>query len=167
MVVTADSIQTWLSATPVNAANETDPSGLNRLEQVLIDVVERIRGTILTAGRIPLSLTQGPVSQDSKFNVKSVPPEGRQHTKVLTAASAVAAIPTLWAFCESDVFKRQLDAAEKWITDVQEGASVTLPVDPDPDTTPSGTEWGDYSGQEVNGVGGLIDMSTDQAIPAT
>jgi hypothetical protein len=147
-VPVATDLEQFMSSSVVTATNVDDPAGKARADSLIESVVARVRGAIGSGNRVPLSLTPN-----------SVPPEGKQHVLVLIVAALAAASPQVYQYTESDAFRRQLEAAEKWITAAQEGLNVTVPTDPDPDNTPSTAEWGDIEGDST--VTRMQDMTTD------
>lgn len=128
IVPTVDDLRTVLSSVVLNpAADIGNPSGPTN--QLALDlVVERWRGAIRTAGRIPVSLTAG-----------SVPPEHKQHVLVLTVWQLVCSQPKL-AQTVTEAFKTLVDKAEEALKDVDEGKEGATPSYPsDPDTTTAST----------------------------
>jgi hypothetical protein len=149
-VPTVDDLQAYLNVKLVDATNPDSDSGISRADVVLSSVVARVRAAIGAGNWVPLSLT-----------TDSVPPEAKQHVLVLVAAAMMASTPQILQYANSDIFKGQWDAAEKFIKDAQAGEPMTIPTDPDPSATPSSPTWGDYSGEQVGGVAGKIDTTTD------
>lgn len=85
--------------------------------------VGRVRGTIQTAGRVPVSVTAG-----------SVPPEALQHALVLTVALLTGAFPNLASLVDADGgktgFGQLVEQAEQWLDRIEKGASCIGPTDP-------------------------------------
>jgi hypothetical protein len=148
-VPTVDDAQTLLSSIIVGAANELDSGGTERLEKILTIVVDEVRGAILAAGVVPLSITDG-----------SVPSEGVRPTLMLAVGDLVNSTPQLQQFTQSDWLNQGLKSARDWLESVKKGQSVTIPTDPDPDFELN-PDWGDFSGLQVDGVAGKVDMTTD------
>lgn len=161
IVVKTEDLQNYMQAAIVGnsiidgAADPQAPGGGYRSDAALLGAVERVRGAIVAGGRIPLSLTPS-----------SVPPEARQHTLILAIYAMAAAVPTLGPFVASEPFKDLNAKAEKWLERVEEGGVVTTPADPDT-TNFSGPSWGDLYGENTAGVGGQVDLTTDQGAVTT
>lgn len=149
---TSDDVQTLLNSVVAGAANEEDSGGTSRLDKLVPIVVNEVRGAILSAGRVPLSITPG-----------SVPPEAVKPTLVLVVEALVYSTPQMQQFAQSDWLGWTIKAARDWIQSIREGQAVTTPTDPDP-TFVIGPDWGDFSGMEISGVAGRVDLTTDGPI---
>ena len=84
VVVTKDQVQQYLTQAVVDAANELDTAGNERIDGVLTDAIARMRAAVGTGNRVPLSLTP-----------LSVPPEGAPHLKLLVIEALVPSVPQL------------------------------------------------------------------------
>lgn len=148
-VPTADDAQTLLNSVVAGAANEEDSGGTERLDKILVIVIDEVRGAIQSAGVCPLSAT-----------ASSVPPEGVRPVLMLTIGDLVNSTPQLQQFANSDWLSQGLKAARDWIEAINNGRSVTIPTDPDPgfELNP---DWGDFSGLQQDGVAGQVDLTTD------
>lgn len=120
----------------------------------LTPIVNLIRQAILNGNRTALSLTAG-----------TVPPEAQVHVLTLVAEKVIANSPRMVGYIVveggSGPMVRPIAEARKFVEDCKHGLATTVPTDPDPDTLPSGTKWGDDSG-----VGTPNTVITDMTIDA-
>lgn len=123
-------------------------SNTERQTEVLAAVVARVRGAVGVGNRVAVSLTVG-----------SVPPEAKQHALVLAVHALSATSPQLGKYVLLEAFEKMVTAAEDWVKAVQDGLAVTAPSDPDPANPSAGPTWGDFSGEQVAGVAGKVDLA--------
>ena len=93
-----------------------------QVQFLLTTVVQRVRGTIAAAGVVPVSAGEG-----------EVPPEGVQHTIVLTVHNLLNAAPN-FAFLMRGADGSEtglgyaVRRAEAWLQKISEGTAVTYPT---------------------------------------
>jgi hypothetical protein len=132
------------SAYPVlfatNDEGDWDPGGV--ASEWLPVFVNQFRSAIFNGNRVALSLTAG-----------SVPPEAVPYVLSLVAEKVVINAQRMVNLVlveggENGPLVRSINDARTFLKDCQAGRSiVTAPSDPDPNTLPSSTKWGDDSGQ--------------------
>jgi hypothetical protein len=135
------------SAGGSNDGNNQDASLDSRAKKAVEHAVAEVRGAIESAGRYPISVTEG-----------SVPPEGLQHTLALAAWRLVMTKPGLLAIVMGDggvyaPLNALVKDAKEWMKRLNEGGSFVLPNDPtgvdystavsSSNPAISGIKWGD------------------------
>lgn len=154
VVPTKDDVVKYVQQSVIDGANALNSGGEERIDGptgLLQAAVDQVRGAVGNGNRVALSLT-----------ANSVPPEARAHVMVLAAYMLVSSVPQLGDFASKDGLTRRWDEANKWLDAVRRGdLAPAKPTDPDTATAPAGPTWGDFSGEQVAGVAGRVDVSTD------
>lgn len=133
----ADDVKDFFSSVVVVRCEQTDTQVAN----ILSAVVNRVRGSISAGGRTPLSSGSG-----------EVPPEGFQHTLVLTACALLSATPNFQFLADGPLDKMR-QSAEKWIEAKESGKPASYPKDISEDETRDNVRYGSESTE--------YDMTTD------
>jgi hypothetical protein len=126
VVPTVDGLNWLLSTVVQNPVNEILSDGNTRGQALLSLIIDRIRSTIRTARRTPLSLT-----------ANSIPSESQTHCYALTLQMLVGSNANLARYVVSEAGAGKtplallIDEAHEWLKSVRDGKSVGYPSDPD------------------------------------
>lgn len=124
-----EDLKTVMSGVVVDFVNTDD-----RIQKSLTLTVKRVRGVVGRTNTLSDSPTE-------------VPPEGLSHTLVLAVHAVLIGTPNFQFLIRGadgaeTGFGYSVRQAEKWLTDVQRGMSVSYPVNPSSDGGPSLVRWG-------------------------
>lgn len=151
VTIVPEDVTKVISSVITTTVNDQDSGGTGRVESVIGLVVAQVREQIRSSGRVALSL-----------DATRVPPGAVVHVLTLVVRRLVDSYPGLAAYCGTDLFKRDLENAEKWLEQAGKGLNVPSSDAPDPDNAlPNAVEFGDIAGIEAAGVGGHLDLTTD------